>query len=197
MIRDDVTEFLKKNDFDIINMCETDFGSTREAEDFSIDGYKTHASKPNDRTGKVRLVVLIKNEVTKYCRIIGDDGSGYFPALFVDVKYHKSQPYILGGCYREWGAGSEKSIGEQLQRLNHLEDKIESLRRRYGGELWIGGDFNLNAQRFDDGTWDLKKVADRLMEICEKHSLKRLDAGPTYNYTKNEVVKSSTLDYFL
>jgi len=36
-----------------------------------------------------------------------------------------------------------------------------------------------------------------LVEICEKHSFKRFDAGPTYSYSKNDEVKLSTLDYFL
>ena len=102
----------------------------------------------------------------------------------------------MAGCYREWGSGEEKSIGEQIARLDILENQIEAL-GHLSAEVLISGDFNLNHQRFGDASWELKRVAERFSEICERNSLEIRSVGPTYTYTVDDEVRSSTLDYFL
>ena len=119
-----------------------------------------------------------------------------FPMVWLEVNLPKSPRYILGSAYREWGSEDEKSIDRQIERLSSLEEQL-SKSSKGAGIVWIGGDWNLDASKFEDPSWRLKSVAAKFSEAYERAGMKLEKVGPTYTYRVGDDVRTSELDYFL
>ena len=89
-----------------------------------------------------------------------------------------------------------KSIENQVNRLSSLEEQFAKASDS-SGVVWIGGDWNLDASRFDEKDWRLKSVAEKFVDVYERAGLHQKRVGPTFTYTVNDEVFTSELDYFL
>jgi len=121
---------------------------------------------------------MLVNDFEDHCRVVDAGQGSDFPTVWIKAKFPKTYPYILAGCYREWGNEAQKSIEEQINR--QIKSAV-----RCNGELCIVGDINLNYECFGDRDWDLKRVAERFVELCEKNNLKIRDKHCTYPKEKD------------
>jgi len=189
---EDISRFLKKNEIDICALTEVDFKSTKEADNFKIENYIT-LTPPSESEYKVRVVIIVKNQFEKHLKQRKDLGDTN--TVWLELNLPKSQKYLLAATYREWGAGAQKKICEQIERISELSYQLQ-IASNSKHKTWIAGDWNLDGAKYDDENWYLKNVATKLTETMSESGFRRIRVGPTYEYRIDNEIRTSELDYF-
>jgi hypothetical protein len=169
-----------------ITECEIPEGSG----EFSVAGYTTFSPTPSLQGGKTRVLVLVKNDlaVRANVKVIKDIMDPAVQSVWLQFSHHRIGgstlgAFILGGIYREWTP--QLSREESKLRLEALLQQISSAAD--GSRVIIHGDFNLDLDRANDGTYYMATLARSLAECTTTAGLEAHVTLPTFRSYGNFV----------
>ena len=144
----ELKQLLKDESIDILFITETDATMLPTENDYLIDGYKTIFPKRNENSEKIRILCLIKKEISDDLQILNENMDSDFPSIWLEKtkKENNSETNSLaiGGFYRVWSHNGENSELSQIIRINMFTRQIELAAAKYKDVL-ILGDANLDA----------------------------------------------------
>jgi hypothetical protein len=165
---------------DVSTKCEIPEGSG----EFSVAGYTTFSPTPN-QGGKTRVLILIKNDlaVRANVKVIADIMDPALQSVWLHFSHHRIGSvsatlgaFIRGGIYREWThpisrEESRLCLGSLLHQISKAAD---------GSCVVIHGDFNVDLDRVDDGTYHMATLAKSLAECTATTGLETHKTLPTF-----------------
>ena len=107
----------------------------------SIPGYSTIYA-PADGSGKVRLLMLLKNELAASAEVLA--------AEVTDLWVKTGDHAVVGGVYRRWNANEEEDLTAIHSRAEEMAAKSKLVA--------VMGDFNLDMKRMDDASYSRSRL---------------------------------------
>jgi exonuclease III len=151
--------------------------------EFSVAGYTTFSPSPSLQGGKTRVLILVKNDlaVRANVKVIKDIIDPAVQSVWLQFSHHRIGgstlgAFILGGIYREWTP--QLSQEESKLRLEALLHQISNAAD--GSRVIIHGDFNVDLDRVDDGTYYMATHARSLAECTTTAGLEAHVTLPTF-----------------
>jgi len=122
---DEIQTIIERNDMDVVNICESDFSSVEDANDFHIPNFQTILPLVNEKAQqKVRNIMLIRKSLEHFSSVKTKFMSAEFPSIWIELAMPKTRKIMLSGMYREWSnSESSKSIEDQRARFNIYTDQ--------------------------------------------------------------------------
>ncbi len=175
----DLAHLAQVTDADILIATETELSPENNVH---ISGYTSYLGAPANN-GKIRLAILIKDQVTAHAKIIITSPMEIWLSL---SKFGVT----LGGVYRQWSSNNE-----WIDLNNHISN---CLRFADSSKVIITGDFNLDHSRITDPSYSRRKMAAHYLSSMEAAGF--IYAGPhspTYfSHGKYAgAIRESTLDH--
>jgi hypothetical protein len=164
-----------------ITECEIPEGSR----EFSVAGYTTFLPTPSLQGGKTRVLILVKNDlaIRANVKVIANIMDPAVQSVWLHFSHHHIGSssatlgtFILGGIYREWTPllsreESRLGLGSLLQQISKAAD---------GSRVVIHGDFNVDLDRVDEGTYYMATLAKSLAECTATAGLETHATPPTF-----------------
>jgi hypothetical protein len=153
--------------------------------EFSVAGYTTCLPTPSLMGGKTRVIILVKNDlaVGANVKVIKDIMDPAVQSVWLHFSHHpigRSSStvgaFILGGIYREWTPLLSRK--ESRLRLGSLLDQIS--KAGDGSRVVIHGNFNVDLDRVDDGTYYMATLAKSLAECTATAGLETHTKSHTF-----------------
>jgi hypothetical protein len=163
----------------------TEFNILEGNGEFSVAGYTTFSLTPSLQGGKTRVLILVKNDlaVRANVKVIADSMDPAVQSVWLHFSHHRRGSgsatlgtFILGGIYREWTPllsheESRLRLGSLLQQISKAAD---------GSGVLIHGDFNVDLDRVDNGTYYMAMLAKSLAECTATAGLETHATPPTF-----------------
>jgi hypothetical protein len=132
-------------------------------------GYTTFLPTPSLQGGKTRVLILVNNDlaIRANVKVIADIMDRAVQSVWLHFSHHRIGSssatlgtFILGGIYREWTPllsreESRLRLGSLLQQMSKAADS---------SRVFIHGDFNVDLDRVDDGTYYMATLTKSLAE---------------------------------
>ncbi len=173
-------------DIATITECEIPEG----AGDFSVAGYTTFSPALSLQGRKTRVLVLVKNDLALRAnvKVVRDIMDPSIQSVWLQFSHHRIGgstlgAFILGGIYREWTP--QLSREESKLRMEALLRQITTAAE--GSRVIIHGDFNLDLDRANDGTYYMATLARSLAESTAASGLEAHATPPTFRSYGNFV----------
>ena len=80
----ELTQLLDKENIDILFLIETDTSKIESENDYVLNGYKTILPLRNDKSEKIRIMLLIKESIASDFKISVDLMSPNFPSIWLE-----------------------------------------------------------------------------------------------------------------
>jgi hypothetical protein len=160
--------------------------------EFSEAGYTTFSPTPSLQGGKTRVIILVKNDlaVRANVKVIKDIMDPAVQSVWLHFSHHRIGSgsstlvaFILGGIYSKWTP--LLSWEESKLRLEALLHQISKAAN--GTRVVIQGDFNVDLDRVDDGTYYMATLARSLAECTATAGLEAHDTSLTFRSYGNFV----------
>ena len=155
--------------------------------------YTVHTSKCVAQTDRVRIIVLVHEDIS--FKIRDDIMSPEAETIWLEIsrKYHKN--VIVGGIYRQW-KNENWNIDEEIDSniiLNQIQKASEE-----NLPMLVAGDMNLDMLKWSEKDYQRKTIADKWKSSISKAGLKWAQLGITYisDAIRNGDHSKSALDHF-
>jgi hypothetical protein len=153
--------------------------------EFSVAGYTTFSPTPSLQGGKTRVIILLKNDlaVRANVKVIKDIMDPAIQSVWLHFSHHRIGSdssslgaFILGGIYSEWTPLLSREESKlRLEALLHQISKAAD-----GSRVVIHGNFNVDLDRVDDGTYYMATLARSLAECTATDGLEAHDTSLTF-----------------
>jgi hypothetical protein len=161
--------------------------------EFSVASYTTFSPPPSLQQGKTRVIILVKNDlaVRANVKVIKDIMDPAVQSVRLQFSHHRIGSstlgaFILGGIYREWTPLLSRE--ESKLRLEALLHQISNAAD--GSRVIIHGNFNVDLDRVDNGTYYMATLARSLAECTTTAGLEAHVTSHTFslygNFTPEE-----------
>ena len=194
---EELKDMLKNESIDIMFLLETDNKNLVTESDFQIEGYKTIFHARKDHTTLLRMICLIREEITESTLVLDKIMSEDIPSIWIEFKEQNQTKTAIGAFYREWTHNGVKSEAEQIKNMGLFCNQIEKCTSRYNNTI-ILGDMNLCSEKWKEVNFIYKNVANMLINTLEQCGLRERELGTTYTadgLNKNGDVVTSAIDH--
>ena len=99
-----------------------------------------------------------------------------YPMIALEVDIERQKNVILFGVYRQWG---NRQVDEVLELCNQINKASEEDK-----EIIAMGDCNVDSKRFNDKSYQHKRICSVIMEMIHLNGLKIADLPDTF-FTKS------------
>ena len=123
----EIRNILREEMLNILFLTETDTMAISDPKDYQIEGYKTVLPILSSENKKVRIICLIENSISHSVKVRTDNMNDKFPTIWLEHMNPSGQNTTIGGFYREWNNNGEKSVGDQVARIENLTTQIEEV----------------------------------------------------------------------
>ncbi len=185
---------------DLLRKYNVDFMAISEADmccALSIRGYRSFESKPvhssdnSGSIGKVRAILLVKDELVEFVKPLFSSAID----VWLAVQLPGSPNTALGAVYRQWGRSSDTTEATELDILHsHMKEAANTCKRSI-----VVGDFNLDLKRKGDKSYGRHRMLSEHLRIVG--DMGYTNAGsvniPTFisTYTREGQHVESVLDH--
>ena len=192
----ELVQLLQEEEIDVMFLTETDT-SLQNAETFQITGYTTHIQLCKEKKENVRIIALTKDNCGVEILRREDLMSGRFPSIWIELRDKYKSGTLVGGFYRQWKSDKIRSVPDQVEQMLDFCNQID---RAFSPDLKmiIMGDANLCSEKWKMDNYDMKSIANPLLECLEQNGLQIQQVGKTYqadHTSANGTVASSALDH--
>ena len=194
----ELVNLLATENIDLIFITETDTKNIKKEEDYTIQGYKTILPLFNSENQKIRIIGLVKTEISTQFKFRQDLMSVQFPSIWLEYSdtNNKNQT-LFAGFYREWShEGLENEMAQSLGLdvfINQMEKASSECEK-----IIICGDANLCSLKWKDEKYLKKKYAIPILETLTSCNLINQDIGITFladHSNKDGNISESAIDH--
>jgi len=132
---------------------------------------------------KKRACTLVRNNIFKSIKELPMEDS--VPQIWLQVEERSGRKTVLVNLYREWKNNEVESLKILADRL------VEQLPKR----IVVAGDFNLNADRRNDDSYNCKSLMNTFLNQTDESGFVRKSFGKTFRRQMKEKEVSSELDW--
>ena len=189
-------QLLREEEIDIMFLTETDT-SLQNAETFNVKGYTTHTQLCGEKKENVRIIALTRDDCGVEILRREDLMSGRYPSVWIELRDKYKSSTIVGGFYRQWKSDKIRSVPDQIEQML---DFCEQIDRAFSPDckMIITGDANLCSDKWKMDNYNMKSIANPLLECLEQNGLQIQYVGKTYqadHTSADGTVASSALDH--
>ena len=175
----ELKNIINTNYLSVIFLVETDTYAINQEEDYQISGFKTLVQKKKDTNSPTRIICLVDKKLASRTLIRHDLTSTDFPSIWLELEQTNQKNMLMGGFYREWSPGGEKSIEAQLKAMRVFTNQIEQAALE-NKNIVILGDANLCSIKWNSPNFLHKKISDELQDTLTNCGLSQIQMGITY-----------------
>jgi exonuclease III len=194
---EEIKELAKNESIDLLALLEVDLKDIDDKKPPQVEGFATILPLRRASDSKIRLLVLVREDLQKKVKTREDLMSGYFPSIWLEIETKCRKPLLVCFVYREWRPLEDKTIEAQLQALDILVQQI-SKAEESGAQLLIMGDMNLHQDEWDFNDYPLAVLADKIKDCLVTSGLEVMNVGKTYfadHKSRNGKYVESALDH--
>ena len=119
-----IRAILLNENVDVLFLNETDTLAITTEKDYVIKGYYTILQNRKDAGEKLRLICLIKENLSNIVKIRQDLMSSEFLSIWIKVDHRQNNSILVSGFYREWNHKGEKTEESQVECINIFNQQI-------------------------------------------------------------------------
>jgi len=196
----ELMDLMKEENIDIMILTEVDINFAKSKDSLNFPSFTTILPKVREESSKVRVMVLLKQELNDYIRVRDDLMTHEIQSIWLEVLQGKKRkkPTLICGLYREWDHEGEKSLESQKNRLQILTEQVDRASEEKK-HIVVLGDINLCARKWDDPDvcYRLRCLAEDWKQCLARNGLRLHDVGDTYfsNHASGGEYVQSALDH--
>ena len=175
----ELKKILNEESVDIAFITETDTKLLTKEENYQISGYKTIFPNRISESSKIRIIALVKENITGQIKIRRDLMSNTFPSIWLELNNQIQKNTLIAGFYRQWSSETCNKAEAELQGMDIFTDQIE-LAFKEAKNTIIMGDANLCANKWKDENFTHKNMSNLLRGTLESCGMKIGQVGPTF-----------------
>ena len=131
------------------------------------------------KTGKIKILALIRNKISKNVSIRKDAKNVEFPSIWLELTATNKKPIVIAGFYRQWSSKGDKSEKMQIKQVKDFAIQIESIAKKCNRVI-ITGDANLCSLKWNDEKYIKENIAIHIKNAIEQCGLTNQPIGNTY-----------------
>ena len=121
----ELKKILNEESVDIAFITETDTKLLTKEENYQISGYKTIFPNRISESSKIRIIALVKENITGQIKIRRDLMSNTFPSIWLELNNQIQKNILIAGFYRQWSSETCNKAEAELQGMDIFTDQIE------------------------------------------------------------------------
>ena len=146
------------------------------------------------------MIVLVRDYLMNIVTVRKDLMSEDFPSIWLNLTSHTGSKLLCGLFYHLWqDTASSTSLNDQTSRLEIFLEQLERAANQCK-HVVVLGDANIDVNRYDDPTYQLRLIADLYRSRTSSLGFKQFSLGMTFVANKRNAdgsVSSSSIDHLL